>query len=533
MNKKSTLVCVLCIMLSAGVLAEPDNGKFLPSAELLLPNHVFIEAGGGLNFPVNFFNQGTVAMTSYGGDILAGAGYNFSGWLNSITYTRDMWGQGKGSYALMQNFHNHIVEFRLRKIFSKQHISWFPKKLEMIPGLGLGVNFITTDYYPSLRAKEEGRMNSVKLLDKGANCFFYRASLEFALSGITDMFIPFIGIDYNAFYDTSIGGGFAGFPRLYLGVRSYPFGIINDIKRVKQEHDEMLLYEQQQHEKELREKELQELREKEEHERELYELMIASWPEPSAKISADKESNFTPDGDGINDIAIFNLSTEYLEEDPLYWKVSIFDKKNSAIKHFEGKGKLPEHVEWDGQSDNGETVFSLNEYFAKLSVIPSEHDQQRTGYNELTSEDKIKTGVLFEIIIPDKQWKIIVNTIHFDPDRATFERISEEQKLENKETIESITRQILEHNEVEVLVEGYANNVSNTERENREELIPLSNLRAKTIMNILVENGLDRNILSYDGNGGSNPIAKWEDRENWWKNRRVEFIVTRKSLLES
>ena len=107
------------------------------------------------------------------------------------------------------------------------------------------------------------------------------------------------------------------------------------------------------------------------------------------------------------------------------------------------------------------------------------------------------------------------------------------RKIYLKETLESITRQILEHNEVEVLVEGYANNVSNTERENREELIPLSNLRAKTIMNILVENGLDREILSYDGNGGSNPIAKWEDRENWWKNRRVEFIVTRKSLLES
>ena len=77
-------------------------------------------------------------------------------------------------------------------------------------------------------------------------------------------------------------------------------------------------------------------------------------------------------------------------------------------------------------------------------------------------------------------------------------------------------------------VEGYANNVSNTERENIQELIPLSRLRAQTIVNILVENGLDRSILSSDGKGGSNPIAKWEDRENWWKNRRVEFIVTRK-----
>ena len=41
--------------------------------------------------------------------------------------------------------------------------------LEMIPGFGLGVNFITTDYYPSVRAKEEGRMNQVLLGDEGAN----------------------------------------------------------------------------------------------------------------------------------------------------------------------------------------------------------------------------------------------------------------------------------------------------------------------------------------------------------------------------
>ena len=47
-------------------------------------------------------------------------------------------------------------------------------------------------------------------------------------------------------------------------------------------------------------------------------------------------------------------------------------------------------------------------------------------------------------------------------------------------------------------------------------------------MNILIENGLDEAILSFAGKGGSDPIARWEDRDNWWKNRRVEFTVTRK-----
>ena len=146
----------------------------------------------------------------------------------------------------------------------------------------------------------------------------------------------------------------------------------------------------------------------------------------------------------------------------------------------------------------------------------------------MKDEDSVKTGILFQVVIPDKQWKIIVNTIHFDPDRATFEKISEEQRQENFDTLEILSKEIAEHGEVEVLVEGYANNVSNTERENRQELIPLSRLRAETIMKLLIENGLDEEVLSYKGNGGMNPIAKWEDHDNWWKNRRVEFIVTRK-----
>ena len=496
MNKKFTLVHLVGVVLCLSVFAEPDNGKFIPNVEPLLPNHVFFEAGGGMNFPVMFFNQGKIAMTSFGGDVMIGAGYNFSGWLTSVSYTHDMWGQGKGDYALMENFHNNIVELRLRKIISKKSINWFPKMLEIIPGFGLGVNFITTDYYPSVRAKDEGRMNQVLLGDDGANCLFYRAGLEFAINGITDMFIPFVGADYNAFYDTSIGGGFAGFGRVYVGVRSYPLGVINDIKRIKEE--------------------------------ERYAKMIAEWPEPVATINATNKKDFTPDGDGINDTEIFELRTEYLEMDPEQWTVVICDQKNKEIKRYEGKGKVPSQIEWDGSSEDGEMVFSRNNYTARLAVVPSVKDRERTGQLELKSEDSLKTGILFQVIIPNKQWKIIVNTIYFDPDRATFEKISEEQQKENIETLESITRQIREHGEVEVLVEGYANNVSNTERENRLELIPLSRLRAQTIMNSLIENGLEEEILSYEGNGGLNPIAEWEDRENWWKNRRVEFIVTKK-----
>jgi outer membrane protein OmpA-like peptidoglycan-associated protein len=29
------------------------------------------------------------------------------------------------------------------------------------------------------------------------------------------------------------------------------------------------------------------------------------------------------------------------------------------------------------------------------------------------------------------------------------------------------------------------------------------------------------------GRGGTQPVVKWEDRVDWWKNRRVEFILVK------
>ncbi|WP_407428988.1 OmpA family protein [Treponema sp.] len=504
MKKKKLLTLCFALFSCFFAVSEPDNGKFLPDFEILQPNHVFFELGGGLSFPVEFYSQGNIAMTSYGANFFAGAGYNWSGWLLGFAYTHDMWGEGKGSYALMENFRTNIVEFRFRRLLTKNSVSWLPSWLEIVPGAGLGVNFITTDYYPSKRAKDEGRMNSVKLFDEGANCFFYRLSLETSFFLGTDMAVPFLGVDYNAFYDTSIGGGFAGYARAYIGIRAYPFGVVNDIQRISQKKKEQNL-EQKKIEKE----------------------QIESWPAPSAKIELTPKEGFTPDDDGIDETAVLFPSVKNFEEEPESWKITILDSQNHEFKTWTGKGALPENLEWNGRSDSGELVFSRNIYTVNLTVVPSHKDQERTGVKEVTADNSLKTGILMQVIIPNKKWKIIVNTIHFDADKATFDRIPAEQRQENIETLDSIARQIKEHGEVSVLVEGYANNVTNTEREDREELVPLSNLRAKVIADSLIERGLKQELLASEGKGGANPIAEWKDRQNWWKNRRVEFIVTR------
>ena len=248
-------------------------------------------------------------------------------------------------------------------------------------------------------------------------------------------------------------------------------------------------------------------------------------PAPSAKLKID-EDRFTPDGDGINDVAVLKPSVDGVEE-VSEWSIIISDSRGNPFRVFTGKGNVPEQIMWDGLSDSGAKTDSLSKYIARLIVQLSEKDCERTGLNYLTDSGNIRTGVLVQAV-DEEEWKIIVNTIYFDPDRATFRTLSKAQIDSNNETVKSIADQLLEHPNVLVVVEGYANNVSNTRREDIEELIPLSQKRADAIKNLLIERGVPADVISAVGKGGANPVAAWEDRANWWKNRRVEFLIRRK-----
>ena len=237
--------------------------------------------------------------------------------------------------------------------------------------------------------------------------------------------------------------------------------------------------------------------------------------------------DFTPDNDGVADTCVLTPGVQSLEDAPASWKIEIIDKKNNVFRTFTGAGALPATVDWDGLSNTKEVVFSRDTYVAKLTVVPDEKDKARTGKATVEAQTEIKTGILMQEIIPEKEWKIVVNTIYFDPDAATFNKITEAQRQSNKDTLDSVARQLEGHSGCTISVEGYANNVTNTEKENIEELIPLSQARAEAIMQQLVERGIAKNMLSAKGFGGANPLAAWEDHDNWWKNRRVEFRVTK------
>lgn len=82
---------------------------------------------------------------------------------------------------------------------------------------------------------------------------------------------------------------------------------------------------------------------------------------------------------------------------------------------------------------------------------------------------------------------------------------------------------ILELNKsIEITIHGYTDNVGN-----QSTNLVLSKDRAKSVMNYLIDKGIDANRLNYQGFGEKNPLNNNSTEEKRQANRRVEFVITK------
>ena len=163
-----------------------------------------------------------------------------------------------------------------------------------------------------------------------------------------------------------------------------------------------------------------------------------------------------------------------------------------------------------------------------LTATLSKQDRKALGVRTAEGSAEIKTGTIM-IKTEENTWKISVQikTLVFDANAATFNSLTPAQKREIDRALDGVVAKAMAIDGYRVVVVGYANNVSDTQREHLEELLPLSQARAEAIAAMLVEKGLEQNRVTALGRGGENPIAEWKDKANWWKNRRIEFVITK------
>ncbi|HKL86057.1 MAG TPA: OmpA family protein, partial [Treponemataceae bacterium] len=227
---------------------------------------------------------------------------------------------------------------------------------------------------------------------------------------------------------------------------------------------------------------------------------------------------FSPDNDGIEDELYISLSAESVSSFT-DWSFEIREPAGTAGNIFwktGGTAKITERIIWDGRSLKGELVQAATDYPFTFTV------KDDVGMVSVV-RGYIPVDVM--VIRDGDKLKIAVPSIIFRENAADFNGLASEVVDKNTQVLKRIAEILNKFKDYKVQVEGHANNVTGTQKEEEAELIPLSLSRADAVRKFLIDNGVDNARLSSIGMGGTRPVAQRSDRENWWKNRRVEFIL--------
>lgn len=260
---------------------------------------------------------------------------------------------------------------------------------------------------------------------------------------------------------------------------------------------------------------------------------ICSVTPPALSVSVAPEF-FSPDNDGTDDDCFISLRGTAANGAKLVsWSFDINNpvetKKPGAFWKTSGTDKITPQIVWDGLSNtsrekNGkaERVQSAMDYPYVFTVTDS------LG---LTS---VKTGIIPVdiLVIPEGDvLKMAVPSIIFRSNHADFKtadeapgsQVTKAQAANNVRVLKRVAEVLKKFPDYTVTVVGHANKTGAAGED--ETLLKLSNLRAAFVKDRLVEYGIKADRLSSEGKGGSQPVADFSDTANWWKNRRVEFIL--------
>ena len=236
---------------------------------------------------------------------------------------------------------------------------------------------------------------------------------------------------------------------------------------------------------------------------------------------------FSPDDDGENDRLTLALTADSVL--PVSeWALTINDPtpQGKPFKTWTGKSEVPKSLEWNGRGDNGDLVESAMDY---PFVFTARDSQEQSGEYRGT----IPIDVL--VMRDGDRYVIRVPAIIFRANHADFVGKEDDRKrglepavIENNMKVLTRVAQILQKfGAYRVTIEGHANSETGKPEEEKE-LGPLSKERAEFVKQQLINLGVSGGRLTTEGVGGKRPVMKnRKDRDNWWKNRRVEFILQR------
>ncbi|MBN2811664.1 MAG: OmpA family protein, partial [Spirochaetales bacterium] len=242
--------------------------------------------------------------------------------------------------------------------------------------------------------------------------------------------------------------------------------------------------------------------------------------QPALSISPER---FSPDGDGIDETARIGVSLKR-PKNAVRWKASILDAGDAELWTAEGSAAPENGLEWNGTGKNGAEPEPAFDYRCVLET------EDLIGRTERT-EAFITVDIL--VIRDGDRYKIRVPAIKFPSYETDFAAGQSRELLEeNRATLERIALLFARFPEYTLTVEGHANAVywadpKRRDREQTETLVPLSRKRAENVREALILLGIEENRIRAVGMGGSRPVVPFGKSDEIWKNRRVEFILSK------
>ncbi|MCK4540836.1 MAG: gliding motility-associated C-terminal domain-containing protein [Spirochaetales bacterium] len=243
-----------------------------------------------------------------------------------------------------------------------------------------------------------------------------------------------------------------------------------------------------------------------------------SAPEVSLQITP---TPFSPDNDGVEDELTITIEVEDLSLIES-WNLLIEDPKGARFYEYRGEGTPGSELTWDGLSASGELVQAAEDYRYTFSI------------RDTLGNEKIVSGIIpvdVLVIWDGDQLKIAIASITFAPDKPALEKSDPEILAKNNYVLQRLAEILNKYRTYQIVIEGHANRTQADPtlavKEQKEELLPLSRDRAQTVKDALIALGVAEQRLSVVGRGSEDPKVSFEDRENWWKNRRVEFILVK------
>jgi outer membrane protein OmpA-like peptidoglycan-associated protein/flagellar hook assembly protein FlgD len=232
---------------------------------------------------------------------------------------------------------------------------------------------------------------------------------------------------------------------------------------------------------------------------------------------------FSPDNDGVEDELVMTQKVTDATG-VARWKIEITDPEKNHFISFQGTGIPAEKIIWNGLSDQGELVQAATDY--KLAFTLSDE----VG-NTASIEKVVPVDVL--VIRDGDKLYVRVPSITFKPNTADYKDVSQEALVKNLWTLKRLAQIFSKYRTYNILIEGHAVSVywrdaARAQREQTEELLPLSKKRAQAVRQALIDAGIEAERISTVGIGAQRPLFAFSDTANLWKNRRVEFILLKK-----